>query len=509
MSDNRRIAKNSVIMYIRLIITSIAGLFISRFVLKALGESDFGLYSVVASIVVMINILNTTMISTSFRFIAVELGKKNLHDINKVFNISLFIHICLAFTIVLLSETIGIYYIKNYLNVNVERIPDAVFVFRFSVLATIASILSVPYRGMVTAHEKFAVRAGIEICETLLRLVIAISLLYLTVNRLRIYSVLIGCILIFSSLAYYMYCMLNYHDYIKWNFQKDKKKYKEIIEYSGWILLGAVAYVGKIQGTALIINIFFGTVLNAAFGVANSVNQLVQMFSKNLGQTAIPQITKSYSSGNIERCFNLTCYMTKYSFFLMLFPAIPILLETEYLLDLWLDKVPQYSVIFCRLMIIGALIECLSTSGVSSAFQASGKIRLYQIFQSVISLSSLPIAYYCFKIGYQPFAILYVYISANSICLLVNQILLDRIMKFNMKYFAYNLYFRLIAVIVCVLPLCYFRYVIEQGMMRFIFLTVVSVVWYLILVYTIGVGRAEREKINLSIKELYNKVIAR
>lgn len=504
MKENTTILKNSGILYLKLIVTSVISLYTSRIVLQSLGVSDFGLYSVVGGIVVMVNILNIALISTTYRYIAFEIGGGNLSDINKVFNISLVLHIVLALVVVLLAETLGSYYIYNKLNVPSDRIDDAMFVFHFSVLAIVFSIVSIPFQALIAAHEKFSVSAIIEIISAILKLGIAIILLYYIGNRLRIYALLMGAIMSIPPILYLLYCIKKCKSIILWNFQKDKSKYKEMIGFSGWILLGASASIGQIQGAALIINLFFGTILNASFGLANSINSIVLVFARNLGQAAIPQITKSYSSGNTDRTMQLVCYISKYSFFLMLLPALPILLETDFILKLWLKNVPEYTTIFCQLMIINALVTCLGSS-IPSVVQATGKIKYFQIIGSVISLLSLPIAYLLFKFGYPSYSILVVYIISSLINVIVSQILLRYLINFDVKTFMKIAYLKIVYVVVFVSPLFLIRNLYPDNTARFIFLLIISVVWFFISVYIVGINKKEKELIGSTINSIYIK----
>ena len=378
MNSNTKIIKNSGILYLKLIVTSVMTLFTSRLVFQSLGASDFGLYGVVGGIVVIMNIFNTVMISTTYRYIAFEMGKNNTREVNKIFNISLVLHIFLAFIVATLAETFGKYYILHYLNISSDRIKDALFILDVSVLATFFSILSIPFQGLIVAHEKFSIQAAIEIISSILRLFLAITIFYYVGNKLQLYAVIIAVISAAPALVYVLYCRKKYASIISWNFQRDKEKYKEMISYSSFIFLGACACIGKIQGSAIIINLFFGTVLNASFAIANQLNNLVSMFAQNLSQAAIPQITKSYSSGNAERMTQLACYISKYSFFLMLLPALPILLETDFLLSLWMGKVPVETSLFCQLMIVNALVDSM-VAGLPAVIQATGKIKYFQI----------------------------------------------------------------------------------------------------------------------------------
>lgn len=491
MNDNTRIIKNSGILYIRLIITTIIGLISTRLLLKALGLSDFGLYSVVGGIVAMICFLNTVMVSTTYRYIAYEMGRKNYAGINQVFNISFIIHFSLALLLILFAETIGIFYIHNYLNVPNGQVNDAVFVFRFSVIASFFSIISIPYQGLITAQEKFSVRASIEVIRSLLRLGAIFFVIQYLGNRLKLYSVLMMIVTIVPSILFFLYCKKKYASLIQWNFQRRFGKYKEMLGFSGWIMLGAAASIGKTQGAALIINSFFGTILNAAWGIANQVSILISMFSQNLSQAAIPQITKSYSSGNTDRSSQLVFHISKYSFFLMLIPALPILLEADYILKLWLTDVPEYASIFIKLMIVYALIETMN-AGVPALIQASGKIKWFQIINSIILLLSLPVAYFLFTLGFPPYYIMVVYIFSLVLTFFTRLILLKMVIKFDIKALINKVYLKIFLVVLFLIPLFFIRNLMTESLNRLIIMTALSELLFFIIVYYVGIEKKEQ-----------------
>ena len=490
-NDNTLIIKNSGILFLRLIITSGIGLFTSRFVIRSLGASDYGLYSVVGGVVIMMAFLNTTMISTTYRFISFEMGKGNINGVNKVFNISMVIHLCLAFLMLLLTETIGVFYVRHYLVVKPDKIPDAVFVLRFSTYATIFSIISVPFQGLIAAKENFKIKASIEVLRSFFALGVAISLIYYFGNRIRYYSLLTTLISIVPAFLFFEYCRRKYSDIVKWKFQLDKSKYKEMIGFSGWIMFGAAASMGQTSGSALIINSFFGTLLNAAFGIANQINNIVSTFARSIGQAAIPQITKSFSSGNIGRTTSLAAYISKYTTFLMLLPALPILLETQYLLTLWLGYVPSYTVQFTQLIIINSLIMALG-GGLSAVVQATGKIKYFQIVLSTTSLLSLPIAYVLFKFGYAPSAILIAFISTAVINLIVWQILLKTVIDFDVIFFLKTSYLRVVYVAVLIAPIFLVRGLLHEGLMRFLFISAAAIIGLVLSIYFVGLDKREK-----------------
>ena len=487
---NKLIAKNSLILLLRLFITSIFGLISTRIVIQSLGTSDYGLYAVIGGIVIMLVFLNNVMMSSTYRFIAYELGANNADGVNKIFNISLLIHLSIGVLIFIVAESIGVYYVESYLNVEPEKLKDAVFILRLSAYATMANVVSVPYQGLLVAKENFSTTAKIEVLRSILGLIVALIILYYAGNKLRLYAILISFINIIPTYIFIAYCKKHYKDLVRWQLQKDKEKYKEMFGFSGWIMLGAAAGIAKNSGSALVVNSFFGTVLNASFGIANQVNNMVQMFSSSLGQAAIPQITKSYSGGDSERTVNLTIYLSKYVFFIMLIPALPILLETEFILVLWLGKLPPYAAIFVKLIIINAMMDTLG--GVGAIAQATGKIKFFQIILSTLSVISLPIAYYCFKLNFLPPTIVVVFIATSIINLVLSIILLKHIIKFDVKNYLNVVHKRILFVLLSLIWLFFAREYFEEGWMRFVVVGFCSVMILLLSIYMVGLEQREK-----------------
>ncbi len=506
MNENSIIIRNSLILYIRLIFVSVIGLVSSRFILQALGVSDFGLYNVVGGVVTMMSFLNVVMISTTYRFIAFEIIRGKLEDVNKVFNISLIIHSIIALLVIIFAMTFGVYYINHFLKVEIGKLNDALFVFLISILGVILSIITIPFQGLLIAKEKFIITAPIEILKSILSLTVILLVMNYSGNRLRLYSVLITIVSSIPPILYYLYCKNNFANIVYLKFQKDKDKYKEMISFSGWIMLGAGASVGETQGSTLIINSFFGTILNSSFGIANQINSFVKMFAQSLSQAVIPQITKSYSVGRKERTSQLVIYASKYSFFLMLIPSLPILLETDYILNMWLTVVPNFTKIFIQIMLLNALVTTMS-SGIPAAVQATGKIKYFQIVLSFILLLGLPIAYLAFYLGLPPYSILIVYTFTAVIIFIVQLVMLKIILNFNVYIFITKAFLKMIFVTLGVLPLFLIRDLFETSFLRFLFMLILSVVWLLIIVYFVGIERTESLLISNSLKKVKEKFL--
>lgn len=505
MNENKKIAKNSLILYIRLVITTVIGLYASRIVLLQLGADDFGLYAVVGGIVSMMSFLSTTMLATSYRYIAVEIGKGENGDTNKVFNTSLVIHLILALVLVVIAETVGVWYINNYLNVAAEKIPDALFVLHFSVLTTVISIASVPFQGLITANEKFLARATIEIIRAVLKLGFVFLLVLYIGNKLRAYAILMTVVMTIPPILFFIYCRVKNNEVVKWKLNRLKSDYWDMIKFSGWIMIGAIAHIGVRQGAALIINLFFGTLVNAAFGIASQIYNYIQMFVKNLNQVAVPQIMKSYSSGDSERSLNLVYNISKYAFFLMLLVATPILLSIDAILVLWLKEVPVYTKQFAILMIISGLIG-ITGSGFDGAAQATGKIRKIQIWYSVIMLSTLPIAHLMFKLHYPPYIITVITIGATITNRIVQIKILSDITEFSIPHYLSHSILPLIMVSLVTLPQILLRNLFGQNIIDLLIFSILSFVLCLLTIYLFGLRKTEKDVVHKVIHNLILKI---
>ena len=491
MSENRMIARNSLILYIRLIITTIIGLYASRIVLLELGADNFGLYAIVGGIVSMLNVLNTTMISTSNRFIAIEIGKKIGNELNKVFNTLLVVHIIFGLILLIFVEVAGVWYVRNYLNVDASKISDALFVLHLSTVNAIIGTVIIPFQGLITANEKFSVRATIEIINSVLNLGIVLLLVFHEGDKLRIYAVYVLSTQIIIASIYFIYCKLKYNQAVRWKLNRQKSDYIGISRFFGWQLVYVAGNVGSNQGSAMIINLFFGTVLNAAFGIASRVNEFVFSFVKNLNQAALPQIMKSYSGGNQERSLTLVYKLSKFTYFIMLIPAVPILLSIDTILVLWLKVVPPYTAAFVILRIIHGLISCLE-SGFDATIDATGRIRRTKLFFSFLFLSTLPVIYLLYKWGLPPYTITIIFIAAEIIFLLFQTRILASLTEFTFsKYFSITLS-PVFFVSLLITPQFVLRRFFDEGLISLFLVSLFSILTTIVIIYFVGLDKKER-----------------
>lgn len=440
-NSNKRIAINTGVIYIRLAIVTIVSLLTTRYVLQILGAANYGLFNVVGSIITMLNCLSAAMYTTTRRFINVEMGKPD-GNLNKIFNISLFLHVVFALFILAVCESIGIWYINNYLNVAPEKLSDAHFIFQITTIVSCIGIINVPYQGLMEAFEKFWQLAVVDIINTFLKLFAVLALiLYTGNNALKLYATLLS-LLTFSSFIQYQYlCYKQWKDIVRLKFYKDKDVYKKILVFNNYTALGAFSNLGRTQGSNILVNFFFGTTVNAGFAIAYQIQHFVQMLTGNLSSASAPQITQNYAQGNIKGAIDLCSRINRYTILLMTATVFTAYIELEFLLKFWLGTVPEGCLILCQWILICALCASFATS-LSTFIHATGKIKWFQIIGSIIEVSVLPLGYLFFKWGYPPVTIIII-LSAITIIGRINSFILMRfIINFNCWAFIKASYIR-------------------------------------------------------------------
>lgn len=390
-ANNKRIAKNTMLLYVRMLLTIIVGLYTSRVVLNTLGVNDYGIYNVVGGIVAMLAFLNSAMTAASQRFISFELGTQNLQKLKNVFCTSITIHITIACIIFIIAETLGLWFLNTHMNIPVDRMTAANWVYQCSILTFIITVISVPYNACIVAHEHMKAFAYISIIEVTLKLIIVYLLLILPTDKLIVYAILVLCISLIIRLIYSIYCKKNFKE-CTYQFKFNKRLFKEMFAFAGWSIIGNLGFSLKDQGSNIILNLFYGTAINAARGVALQVNGIINTFSNNFIMALNPQITKQYAAGHIKESIQLVYAGCRYSFFLLSIISIPIIINLDYLLSLWLGTVPTYTVEFLYFSLIAALINSMAIPLVT-AMQATGKIKTFQITICIIMLCELPLAY--------------------------------------------------------------------------------------------------------------------
>lgn len=492
-NSNKAIALNSMILYIRLAITAVSSLFATRFALQALGVNDYGIFSVVGGVISFIAIINTIMVSTSNRFLAIAIGKGNASEINQQFNVNFFVHVALALIILIVSFPLGDWYISHFVNYQGD-INTVIAIFYITIIGSAISFVGIPYNGLLMAKERFAVFCLVEILSAIIRFVICYMLLYYFNNKLFVYAVVNSILAAYPTIVFILYCRRKFHEIVKLKLVRCARKYKEVFSFSIWVGFGAVASVGKAQGAALIVNAFFNTVMNTALGLANSVNNILMILSTNVSKSITPQITKSYAAGNMERSEKLVCLSSKVSYLFMLFVSAPFFIDSEFIFKLWLGNIPNYVILFTKLIIVDTLIRTLN-SGIPDLVFATGRIKWYQIIESILLLLSVLFGFMVLKMGAKAYSILIIYIIFSFIVFVVRQVLLNKLVHFNNWRLLRYSYLPALLITVLFIPICYINMDVHPIIKVFL-----SWFYLLLLIVTIGLNKAERGRIFLYIK---------
>jgi O-antigen/teichoic acid export membrane protein len=499
--NNKRIAKNTAMLYFRLLFSMAISLYTSRVILNALGVEDFGIYNVVGGIVVMFGFLNNAMSASTQRFLTFEMGKGDYNQLNRIFSMSITIHASIAIIVLLLSETVGLWILNTQLTIPADRMNAANWVYQCSIFAFIITILYVPYNATIIAHERMNVFALVSILEVILKLFITILVAWLGFEKLKFYAVLVFCVSLVIGVIYTTYCKLKF-DECKFHFFWDKQLFQKMSGFASWNLLGVFAGITYNQGVNLILNVFFGPIINAARGIAYQVLGAVNAFVTNFQVAVNPPLTKSYASGDLKYMYSLIFTASKYSFYLLFMLSLPIILETDFVLALWLKTVPEYTTIFTRLVLIDVLICSLSGS-LQTMAQASGNVRLYQLVVSGILLLNLPFSYILLKLGYAPQVTFFVSILASLVALFARLIVLKKIVSFPVKNFITNVLSRvvLVSIIGSIIP--YFISIQNiHSLMHFSLVLFISIISVGCSVWLLGINQSERSFLKVAFLKL-------
>ena len=387
----------------------VIGLYTSRVVLAQLGVTDFGIYNVVGGVVSLFAVLNSAMASSTQRYLTYELGKKDLNKVNIVFNTGVQIHLLIAIVVILLIETLGLWFLNHEMKIPADRMDAAHCVFQFSVLSMAITFLNVPYTALIIAYEKMSAFAYISIVEVLLKLGIAFLLVVSPFEKLKFYAVLTFICPVIIRICYWAYCRKHF-DVSRLRKIFVPKLFKEMTSFAGWGLFGQLAAMGATQGVNVLLNIFFGPVINAARGIAVQVQAAVAQFAFNFQTAVNPQITKSYASSNFSEMHELMCRSSKFSFFLLLALGLPIMIEAPFILRIWLTEVPEYTVTFIRIILWITIIDSVANPLMVAA-AASGKIKVYQSVVGGLLLAIIPISYIVLKLGGNPTSVFIVHLA--------------------------------------------------------------------------------------------------
>lgn len=491
--NNKRILKNTLFLYVRMLITLVVGLYTSRVVLNTLGVENYGIYNIVGGVVALFGFLNSTMSGATQRFFTAAIGKNDKKQMSIVFCSAIQIHALVSLFVLILSETVGVWVLYNKLNIPIDRYDSAMWVLQCSVLSSIVMIMSVPYNAAIIAHEKMGAFAYISILEVTLKLIVVFALLLFGVDKLKLYATLMLCTQIIIRIVYSMYCKRNFPE-ARYKHVIDKSTFKEMSSFAGWDLYGNLCVIGKTQGLNFLLNIFFGTVLNAAAGIANQVTGIIMQFASNVIMAIRPQIMICCVQKKYGRMNYLINRGSLFIYLLILMLASPFLIDCYYVLNLWLGLVPDYAVPLCRISLLYGMLTIINST-VLAGIHATGKIKKISFISGTIQFLVVIFTYAAFKMGAEPYWAYGISTIILLITLVVNGVIFHSLVN---DFYLYK-YLKLVLQVVCMTilyltTLSYFSNFMETSFFRLMSLcgeSVILTVFLLIFVLT----RKEREKI--------------
>lgn len=502
VSNSSRIAYNTIALYGRSLIVLAVSLFTSRVILNALGVEDYGINNVIGGVIGMLSFLNSTMSATYQRYFNVAMGEGNEQDIKKLFRTSLSIQLLMTVIVVALGETVGLWFLNNKLVIPESRMDAAQILYQVTIVSFILALFKSPFAALITAYEKMSVYAVFSIIESVLRLGIAYIVFVFSGDKLIVYSFLCLFVSVVDFLLYVVFCVKRIET-TDVGFCWEKKQLVNMTSFSGWSVIGTLAYTLKSQGINIVLNLFFGPVVNAARGVASQVMNAVNQFIHSFQTSFRPQLTKSYASGDYDYTMKLYYGATKLSYYLLFTLALPILLETDQILHLWLGKsVPEYAAVFTRIILLTSFVSAFANPTTAIAY-ATGKIKNFSIIVSVFNLLIVPVAYVFLKLGFGP--------TSSMVVSLVITIIVQVIRLFvvaSMTELKVSDYFRKVvlpvvvySILTMVLPIA-LMYFIPQGWIRLVAVIFSSFISSIIVVWLVGLSSMEKQFVISKIKHL-------
>lgn len=506
---SKRIAKNVFLLYIRMLLLMVVSLYTSRIILNALGVVDYGIYNVVGGTVTMFSMISGSLSTAISRFLTFAIGKKDdCKRLNAIFSTSVNIQLILAAFIILLAETVGLWFLNSKMVIPEERVAAAFWVYQFSILTFVVNLVSIPYNAVIIAHERMSAFAYISIFEAVGKLGISYCIVVNPLDRLIFFSLMIAVLGFIIRFIYGWYCKRNFQE-TTYHFVFNKALLKDMFGFAGWNFLGSSAMILREYGGNIVINLFCGPAVNASRAIAAKVNSTVQGFIVNFTMAINPQITKSYAANDFEYMFKLMFQGSKLSFYMMLFLSLPIMLNAHYILQLWLGVVPEHTVSFVNLILLLAMSDILSNTLIT-VLLATGHVRNYQIVVSSVQLLNLPIGYGCLRLGYAPESVMIVAIIISNTALFLRLYMIRKLIPINISEFFHKVYLNVIVVglLASVIPYM-LNHVMEEGSLRLLIVSLVSVICTFFIIYCIGLDTSEREfvkrKVRQSIKNRFVK----
>lgn len=504
--NKNRIVKNTMLLYVRMILVMAATLFTTRIVIKNLGVEDYGIYNVVAGVVTMFAFLNASMSGATQRFLSFELGINDEKRVNLVFCQSVIIHLIIGAIIFVLAETIGLWFVYNKLIIPDERFEAAMWVYQIAMFSFLFNVINVPYQASIIAHEKMSVYAWVSILDVILKLGIAYSISISPFDKLISYSFLILLTTIIMFLFYRIYCKRHFKE-CQFQFVFEKTKFKEMFSFAGWNIIGNMAYTFRTQGSNILLNLFFGPVVNAARGVAHQVDGAVEQFVTNFQTASNPQIVKSYAQQEYDSTMKLVCQCSKFSFYLIIILALPIIFQIDYILSIWLTSVPDYTAVFVQLILLNGIIDSISKA-LKTYIKATGEVKWYMIIQGGFYLMALPVIYLFLKLGYSPVSSIVVLVVFTFLGTFLRLFLVkQKAMGFSISSFIRRVMVPTALVGMSAFCLCYIysKSFTTNNLLSLVMNTIVFVVITGTLIWVLGLNKSERSYILSTIKKVIKR----
>ena len=489
-ADNARLAKNTMFLYFRMIFIMAVTLYTSRVVLRVLGVEDFGIFNVVAGVVAMFGFLNSSMSATTQRFISFSLGRGD-DNLNKVFSTCVLTHALIALGVLVLVESVGLWFLYNKMIIPEVRMDAAFWVFQFSALSTVVTVMSIPFNADIIAHEKMSAFAYISIVEVCLKLLIVFLLDVGNIDKLVLYGFLLLLVQCGIFLTYMGYCLRHFKE-SRFRFVYEKKLFAEVFSFAGWNLWGYLASILYTQGLNILLNVFFGPVVNAARGLANQVDGAIRLFASNFQMAINPQIVKTYAAKDLESMHKLVFRSSKFSFFLLLALSLPVMIEAPVILRLWLSTVPDWTASFLRLMLVVVIVDSVANPLMTSA-AATGRIKLYQSVLGGIQLLIVPVAYVVLRMGGEPNSVFVVHICICLIAFAVRLFIVRGMIGLSIKKYLMEVCVKsgVVTVVATVLPLTLY-FSMTNSLLSAIVVVFVSLGSVAVSAYAIGLTKSER-----------------
>ena len=489
--NNKRIAKNTLMLYFRMILLMLISLYTSRVNLNALGVEDYGIYNVVGGVVAMFSLLSGSLSSAISRFITFELGRGDHQRLKDIFSASVTIQLVLSLIIIVLLETIGLWFLNTHLVIPADRMRAANWVFQFSVLTFVINLISVPYNACIIAHEKMSAFAYISILEAAGKLAVALLIVHSPIDRLIFFAAMLCGIAVLLRIVYGWYCTRHFsecHYHPRW----DGQLLRQMFSFAGWNFIGCTAGLLREQGANILINLFFGPAVNAARGIAVQVNAAITQFVQNFMMALNPQITKNYASGNHTYMMQLIYQGARFSFYILLLLALPVVMSTHYILVLWLKLVPDHTVPFIQLTLLFALSESISNPLITAQL-ATGRLRDYQIIVGGLLLLCFPLSWLCLWLGCPPESVVVVNVVMSQCCLCARLIMLRGMMQLHVRDYLRKVYLNVlvVAIVSALLPVLVSR-TLSECFLHFILLTLLCLLCTTLTILYVGCNAKER-----------------